>query len=270
MQAEIRSSDGVRLHHRESGDPHGRPVLLVAGFKASATSWRPQLPALEKAGHRVIAMDRRGHGRSEVGPAGSHDMDRHGADIGDAIAALGLQDATVVGQSMGGNAIWALLAAGRTSGIRDVVIVDQTPRMLNSDDWPYGFYGYDESNANTYFATGVPLPGRHSLASKGPVRVVRLLRGMDLRAAMAGFTAAELELLNDHARRDWRPAVAASPVPVLFVAGRESDFWPSEHAAASAALTPLGESVVIEKAGHATNIEQPRAFDDVLRGWLER
>jgi pimeloyl-ACP methyl ester carboxylesterase len=197
-------------------------------------------------------------------------MDRHGADIGDAIAALGLEDATVVGQSMGGNAIWALLAAGRTAGIRDVVIVDQTPKMLNSEDWPYGFYGYDESNADTYFATGVPLPGRHSLASKGPVRVVRLLRGTDLRAVMTGFTAAELELLNDHARRDWRPAVAASPVPVLFVAGRESDFWPCEHAAASAELTPLGESAVIEKAGHATNIEQPRAFDDVLRSWLER
>ena len=110
---EIRSSDGVRLNHLEYGDPNGRPVLLVAGFKAAATSWRPQLSALEKAGHRVIAFDRRGHGGSDVGPDGSHDMDRHGADVGDAIDALGLQDATLVGQSMGGNAIWALLASGR-------------------------------------------------------------------------------------------------------------------------------------------------------------
>ena len=55
--------------------------------------------------------------------------------------------------------------------------------MLNSEDWPYGFYGYDASNATTYFATGVPLPGRHSLASKGIVRVLRLLRGVDLLAA---------------------------------------------------------------------------------------
>lgn len=266
----IRSSDGVRLHHRESGDPGGRPVLLVAGFKAAAASWRPQLAALERAGHRVIAMDRRGHGGSEIGPDGSHDMDHHGADIGDVIDRLGLQDATVVGQSMGGNAIWALLAAGRRAGIRDVVIVDQTPKMLNSDDWPYGFYGYDASNADTYFATGVPLPGRHSLASKGLVRVVRLLRSVDLRAARGGFTAAELELLNDHARRDWRPTVAATPVPVLFVAGRESDLWPCEHAAAAASLTPMGESAVIEKAGHATNIEQPRAFDGVLGDWLRR
>lgn len=267
---EIRTADGVRLHHLESGDPRGRPVVLVAGFKAAATTWKPQLRALESAGHRVIALDRRGHGGSEVGPDGAHDMDHHGADIGDAIAALGLEDATVVGQSMGGNSIWALLAAGRTAGIRDVVIVDQTPRMLNADDWRYGFYDYDESNVDTLFASGVPDPHRHSLASKGPVRVARLLRSLDLKAMKAGFSPAELELLNDHATRDWRPTVAATPVPVLFVAGRESDFWPCEHAAASAALTPLGASIVIEKAGHATNIEQPRAFDGVLRNWLAR
>ena len=267
---QIESSDGARLHYLESGDPTGRPVLLVAGFKAPATSWKPQLGALEAAGHRVIALDRRGHGASEVGPDGAHTMDRHGADIGDAIAALGLESATVVGQSMGANAIWALLAAGRATGIRDVVTVDQTPKMLNSDDWTFGFYGYDASNADTYFATGIPDPGRHPIAAKGPVRIARLLKAMDLKAAKAGFTDAELELLNDHAKRDWRPAIAATTVPVLFVAGRESEFWPSEHAAAAASLTALGQSAVIEKAGHATNIEQPKAFNGGLLNWLAR
>ncbi|GAA1930054.1 alpha/beta hydrolase [Microbacterium aoyamense] len=264
------ASDGVRLNYLDSGDPAGRPVLLVAGFKAPATSWKPQLKALERAGHRVIALDRRGHGGSDVGPDGSHTMERHGADIADAIAALGVQDATVVGQSQGGNSIWALASAGRTGGIRDIVIVDQTPKMLNTADWPFGFYGYDESTADTLFAAGVPDPGRHSIASKGPVRIARLVAAMDLKAAKAGFTAAELELLNDHARRDWRPAIAAVTVPALFVAGRESDFWPCEHAAAAASLSPLAESAVIEKAGHATNIEQPKAFDDVLLRWLAR
>jgi len=197
-------------------------------------------------------------------------MERHGQDIGDAIRTLELEDATVIGQSMGGNSIWALLSQGGAAGIRDVVIIDQTPKMLNSDDWPNGFYDYDATNATTFFAERIPDPGRHSLASKGPVRVSRLLRGMDLKAATIPFSPAELELLNDHASRDWRPAIAASPVPVLFLAGRESDFWPSEHAAASAALSPLGSSVVIDNAGHATNIEQPKAVNDALLAWLAR
>jgi non-heme chloroperoxidase len=265
---QLTTSDGVPLNYLESGDPSGRPVLLVAGFKAAATTWKPQLAALEKAGYRVLALDRRGHGSSDIGPDGGHTMERHGADIGDAIASLGLRDATVVGQSMGGNSIWALLSQGGAEGIRDVVIIDQTPKMLNSDDWAYGFYDYDDSNATTLFATSIPDPGRHSLASKGPVRVARLLRVMDLKAAKIPFTPAELALLNDHASRDWRPAVAASPVPALFMAGAESDFWPSEHAAASAALSASASSVVIQKAGHATNIEQPKAVNDVLLSWL--
>lgn len=264
------SSDGVELHYLERGDPAGRPVLLVAGFKVAATTWKPQFAALEHAGYRVIALDRRGHGKSPVGPEGSHTMDRHGADIGDAIRALGLRETTVVGQSLGGNAIWALLAAGRTEGIRDLVIVDQTPKMLNTDDWPHGFYGYDESNVDTFFATEIPDPAVHALASKGPIRILRLLKHLDYRAQKAGFTRADLSLLHDHAKRDWRSVIAAASVPVLFVAGRESEFWPAAHAAASAALAPLGSSAVVEKAGHATNIEQPKAFNTGLLAYLGR
>ena len=74
------------------------------------------------------------------------------------------------------------------------------------------------------------------------MRIARLLKVMDLKAARAGFTPAELELLNDHAKRDWRAAIAAARVPVLFIAGRESEFWPCEHAAAAASLAPKGTS----------------------------
>jgi pimeloyl-ACP methyl ester carboxylesterase len=224
--------------------------------------------ALEKAGRRVIALDRRGHGSSGIGPDDGHTMTRHGADIGDAIRTLGLTEVTVVGQSMGGNAVWALLTAGGGEGIRDIVIVDQTPKMLNSEDWEYGFYDYDSSNADTLFATGIPDPRRYTVGSKGPVRIARLLKAIDVKAAKAGFTPAELALLNDHAKADWRPAIAGAKVPVLFIAGRESEFWPCEHAAASAALTPRGTSAVIENAGHAANIEQPKAFDELLGRFL--
>ena len=61
-----------------------------------------------------------------------------------------------------------------------------------------------------------------------------------------------------------------SLVPALFVAGRESEVWPCEHAAASAAWSERAQSTVIEKAGHATNIEQPKAFNEVLLEWLSR
>jgi non-heme chloroperoxidase len=265
------TSDGVRLDYVESGDPVGRPVVLVAGFKAAASSWLYQVPALVKAGFRVIAFDRRGHGTSEAPDHGAS-MQRHGADLRELLEHLALEGAALVGGSMGGNTIWSAIEQSGTARVAGIVIVDQTPRMLNGDGWDHGFYDYDDATRDTAFATGIPDPRRHPLTSKGLVRIVRLLRAL---AAARGrgsreFTAPELELLNDHAKADWRPVIATTDVPVLFVAGAESEFWPSTHAAAAAELAPRGSSLVIERDGHPANIEQPRAFNEALLAFLGR
>ncbi|GGI46500.1 pimeloyl-ACP methyl ester carboxylesterase [Agromyces flavus] len=267
---DITASDGTRLHYAETGDPAARPVVLIAGFKAAASSWRYQVKPLERAGHRVIAFDRRGHGASDPGER-EPTMERHGRDIHDLLEGLDLRDATLVGQSMGGNAIWALVDRFGTDRVRDLVIVDQTPCMLNHDDWPYGFYDYDASNVDTLFATGIHDPGRFPAKSKGLVRVARMLRALDLpKGGAPTYSDAELAPLADHAKRDWRPVVARADVPVLFVAGAESEVWPSGHADAAAALNPLAQAVVIERDGHAANIEQPAAFSRILLDWLAR
>jgi non-heme chloroperoxidase len=64
--------------------------------------------------------------------------------------------------------------------------------------------------------------------------------------------------------------IAATDVPVLFVAGADSEFWPSTHAAASAARAPRGSSAIIRHDGHAANIEQPRAFNEGVLRFLDR
>lgn len=264
------ADDGVRLWYRESGSPDGRPVVLIAGFRAAATSWRFQVPALERAGHRVLAFDRRGHGESEAGASG-HTMAQHGADLARLLDELDLREAVLVGGSMGGNTIWSSVGQGAAARTAGIVIVDQTPKMLNTPDWPHGFYGYDASTLGTYFVTGVPETGEHPMTQKGLVRIVRLMRAMDVLRGLGTrreLTPGELELLQDHARADWRDAVAATTVPVLFVAGAESEFWPATHAAAAAALAPIGLPTVLERAGHPANIEQPAAFDAALAAFI--
>ncbi|HKJ56260.1 MAG TPA: alpha/beta hydrolase [Nitriliruptoraceae bacterium] len=260
------TSDDVELNVIDKGSLRGRPVVFVAGFTAPATSWSPQVRAFEEADHRVLALDRRGHGNSPATEDG-HTMARHGADIHDLLEDWDLQDVSLVGASMGGNAIWAMVDQFGTDRVRDIVIVDQTPRMLNDDDWDHGFYGYDETNRDDLFAEGVPDPGVVSLTSKGPWRLARLLRALDLRRTVSGsLSEGELALLQDHARADWRDTISNVDVPVLFVAGRDSEFWPWEHAQAAAGLHELATWGVIDKCGHAANIEQPKAFNSgVLR-----
>jgi len=265
----ITTVDNVRLDFLEVGEPSGRPVVLIAGFKAPATSWSYQQPVLAQAGFRVLSFDRRGHGTSES-PTFGATMERHGQDLQELLDQLDLRDAVLVGGSQGGNTIWSTVSQFGTDRIGGIVIVDQTPSMLNRADWPFGFYDYTEDVADTHFAAGVPDPGRHPLRTKGIVRIGRIARTLARAGGKReqGFTETELALLGDHARADWRAAIAAAQVPTLFVAGRESEFWPAEHAAASAALAPQGTSIVLEHAGHATNIEQPKPFNAALLAFL--
>ncbi|WP_109210815.1 MULTISPECIES: alpha/beta hydrolase [Microbacterium] len=263
----IRADDGVRLEYTDHGDPAGRPVVLLAGFKAAATSWLYQVPALERAGYRVLTVDLRGHGGSER-PASGVDLARRGQDVRDFLDALDLRGAVLVGGSMGASTIWSYLSQEGSDRVAAVVSVDQTPKMMNTPDWPHGFYGYAPDNADTYFADGIPDTGRGTPMLRRGRRLIRLLRAM--KGAERKLTPGELSLLNDHARADWRAAIAGTDVPVLFVAGAESEFWPSSHAAAAAALAPRGESAMIARDGHAANIEQPQAFNAGLLAFLAR
>ena len=259
----ITTSDGVRLSYLEGGDPAGPTVVLIAGFRAPATSWYLQWDALRA--YRVLSLDRRSHGGSEDPPTG-HTMARHGEDLGDFLAALDLRDAVLVGGSMGASTIWSYLKAFGTDRVRAAVSVDQTPMMLNTDDWPYGFYGYDGANRDTYFGKGIPATGHKP--KRNAKTVVRMMKALGLspldmvRGVPLSPTA--LALLHDHAVADWRSVVSGCDKPVLLVAARDSDYWPCEHATVWAQRNPNVTATVIDQCGHAANIERPDEFNRIL------
>ena len=149
----FRTNDGVGLHYTDSGD--GRPVVLVHGYAAPATAWALTEDALLEAGYRVVAFDRRTEGESDA-PAFGQRMARHGRDLGELLEHLGLERPVLVGASIGGNVIWAYADQYGTAALGGVVIVDQTPKMINTPDWPYGFYGLEPANAGDIAALVLP------------------------------------------------------------------------------------------------------------------
>ena len=268
---DITTNDGVRLHYTDEGT--GAPVVLVAGFRAAATTWVYQTEYLLGQGYRVLGFDRRSHGKSEDPPHG-HRMARHGRDLADLLDAAGLtgnRDVVLVGGSMGASTIWAYVDQLGTADIRGIVTVDQTPKMSNEDEWTHGFYGYGADNLGTFFAAGPPDTGRGTPIAERGVRLERLMTALNLTPAdlvPRPLPATALALLRDHAVQDWRDVVARIDVPSLFVAGRESELWPCEHAPAAAATNPLARSLVIEDCGHAANVEQPDEFNAALGDFL--
>jgi non-heme chloroperoxidase len=262
----FRTTDDVTLAYTDEGE--GRPVVLVHGYTAPAASWVLTVDALLDAGYRAIAFDRRAHGESET-PAHGQRMARHGRDLGELLAHLDLEGAVVVGASMGGNTLWAYVDQFGPARLAGAVIVDQTPKMLNDHGWEHGFYGYEPTNAGTLFANGVQVPGGGRTVDRSGPAVLRLVERLGAPPAFRDPTAPEtLPLLADHALQDWRDVVRRFPLPLLMLAGRESQIWPCEHAEAAVAGSLRGRALVIEDAGHAITFDQPDRFNEVLLDFL--
>ncbi|HEY5848149.1 MAG TPA: alpha/beta fold hydrolase, partial [Microlunatus sp.] len=111
--ATFRTNDGVTLSYADTapaavggGGGDVRAVVLIHGYTAPAAAWVLVSDALLARGYRVIAFDRRSHGESET-PMHGQRMARHGRDLGELLDHLRLDHVTLVGSSMGGNAIWA-------------------------------------------------------------------------------------------------------------------------------------------------------------------
>ncbi|GIH97796.1 alpha/beta fold hydrolase [Planobispora siamensis] len=249
----ITSGDGVGLHYLDEGS--GPVTVLVHGYGAPAAGWAPQQSALVAAGQRVLAFDRRSHGESD-NPAYGQRMARHGADLAEFLDTLDVRDALLVGASMGANVIWAYIDLFGTGRVRGVVSVDQTPKMINTDDWVHGFYGLTPQNAGTFFDHGIPATGRGNPPYTEEVAA--------LVAAAPGPGPETRPLLRDHAFQDWRDVVARADVPILFLAGRDSQFWPCEHAAAAADLSPKATATVIDDCGHVVTADQPGRLSEEL------
>jgi pimeloyl-ACP methyl ester carboxylesterase len=251
--ASIRTSDGVELHLVDEGA--GPAVVLLAGYGAPAKSWTLQVEAL-RHDYRVIALDRRQHGRSDRPPHGQR-MSRHAADVHEVLDALSLDDALLVGSSMGANVALTYVDTFGCDRLRGLVLVDQTPKMINDGDWQLGFYGLTWQNADTWvrsFPEGVqafhtvPDDDLLAMTQDGPAFSID-----DSRA-----------LLRDHCYADWRDVLPRTTVPVTAMAGRHSPVWPWESSAWLADAAPQGELVVFEHSGHVPMLEEPDAFNAAL------
>lgn len=259
----ITTSDGVTLRYTDTGS--GPSVVLVAGYTAPAASWALQVDALTAAGFRAVSLDRRSHGLSDA-PAYGHRIARHGADLHDALSALDLGDVVLVGGSMGASTIWSYLDLFGTGGVRGVVSVDQTPKMINDEGWSYGFYGLTDENSGTFFAEGVPPTGRG--APVNTEAIGRLMARAGQESLPGNFRPETLPLLRDHAQQDWRDVVTRADVPILMVGARDSQLWPCEHAAASVEGNPNGRAVVLDDCGHPANLDQADRFNAELIAFL--
>jgi pimeloyl-ACP methyl ester carboxylesterase len=259
---EFLTDDGTSLAYIDEGS--GPAVILVAGYSAPAVSWKYQTKALNEAGFRTIAFDRRNHGWSAKTATGN-DLLTHGKDIAALIETLSIEKPVVIGQSMGAGAFFAYLSQFGDGNIKGFIDVDQTPKMINDDGWQYGMNGLREDNFDDFFSKELPRPNHRKPSLKVTTMLVKAL------ASTPKFDQeATRPLLLDHARSDWRQTIADAEIPMLFIAGRQSPMWPYGHAEASAAIAKNAEFKIIEDCGHTVTFEQPEESNRVIVEYVKK
>jgi non-heme chloroperoxidase len=134
----VTTNDGVQIFYRDWGAKSAQPIVFHHGWPLSSDDWEGQMLYFLGKGYRVIAHDRRGHGRSSQAVNG-HDMDHYAADVAALAAHLGLRNAIHIGHSTGGGEATRYVARfghGRVAGL--ILIGAVPPLMLKTSGNPGG------------------------------------------------------------------------------------------------------------------------------------
>ena len=264
------ADDGAQLFYKDWGSG-GTPVLLSHGWPLNADAWDAAARFLAEHGHRAIAHDRRGHGRSSQTWDGN-EMDTYADDLACLIVHLDLSDLTLVGHATGGGEIVHYLGRHGSARVAKLVLVSAVPPlMLRSDDNPEGlpievFDGIrageasDRSQLYRELADG-PFFGnnRNNDVSQG-VRDAFWLQGM-----ACGHRGA-YECIAAFSATDFRDDLAAVDVPTLVIHGDDDQIVPFDVGGRRSAAMIAGAALTVyENGAHGLpDTERDRLHADLL------
>ncbi|MEB3370543.1 alpha/beta fold hydrolase [Saccharopolyspora mangrovi] len=257
----LTTSDDVTIRYDDEGD--GRPVVLASGFSDQSPTWFFQRDALVNAGYRVIRFDHRLHGRSDA-PTHGQRMTRLGLDLGELVTALDLRDVVLVGHSMGVSVSLAYfsIAADVWDRVSAFVAIDQSPKIVNEQDWQWGVRGI--TDANVYDAAHFRFEWfNNGREPEEPEHVRKLLASVT--PTFEEFPMATVRrLLIDHFVADWRDVLPRIPVPTWVVTGRHSPFYELDGMCWFSETVQNGSLSVFEQSGHNPHLNEYQAFNAQL------
>ena len=274
---EVTANSGLlsstKVHVQDTGGS-GRPVVLLHGWPLSADAWKAQIPALRQAGHRVVAYDRRGFGRSDE-PRHGYDYDTLADDLDGVLTELALRDVTLVGFSMGGGEVARYITNHGEGRIHSVVFASAVPPyMLQGDDNPDGpltkeqaatmtaDLTHDRSSFFDQFTTQFfSVDGELKVSEEQRQEALALCHQSDQKAA--------LQCMKSFGTTDFRDDLPNVTVPTLVLHGDGDGTVPFEGSGARThRAIPHSELVVLADAPHGCNVSHADDWNAALIGFL--
>jgi non-heme chloroperoxidase len=228
----ITTRDGTEIFYKDWGPKNAQPIVFHHGWPLSADDWDNQLIFFFNEGHRVVAHDRRGHGRSSQTDSGN-DMDTYAADVEELVEHLDLRHAVHVGHSTGGGEVARYVARAKSGRVEKVVLIGAVPPiMLKSEANPGGLPidVFDELRKQTAtnraqfyldFASG-PFYGFNRT---GVQPIDGVIRNWWHQGMMGGIKA-HYDCIKAFSETDFTGDLKAIEVPVLLLHGDDDQVVP--------------------------------------------
>src|SRR5580698_7808698 len=226
----ITTKDGTQIYYKDWGK--GEPIVFSHGWPLSGDDWDTQMMFFLDHGYRVIAHDRRGHGRSSQ-PADGHDMDHYADDLRALTEHLNLKDAIHIGHSTGGGEIARYIGRHGENRVAKVVLISAVPPlMLKTPDNPGGlpkevFDGFQAQVANDRAQFYVDLPSGpfYGYNRPGAKKSQGVIENW-WRQGMMGSVKAHYDGIVAFSQTDFTPDLKDITVPMLVMHGDDDQIVP--------------------------------------------
>lgn len=237
--ATITTQDGTEIYYKDWGPKDAQPIMFHHGWPLSSDDWDTQMLFFLKHGYRVVAHDRRGHGRSAQ-VSGGHDMDHYAADAAAVVEHLDLRNTIHIGHSTGGGEATRYVARhGEPQGrvAKAVLVSAVPPLMLKTEANPEGlpnevFDGFRQELAGNraVFFLDVPSGPFYGFNRDGAQAQQGIVRNW-WRQAMMGSALAHSEGIKAFSETDQTEDLKAISVPTLVLHGEDDQIVPIVAAA---------------------------------------
>ncbi len=268
----ITTNDGTRIFYKDWGDKQAQPIVFHHGWPLSGDEWDSQMLFFLTEGYRVIAHDRRGHGRSSATDTGN-EMDTYAADVVALVGALDLKNAIHIGHSTGGGEVTRYVAHAEPGRVAKAVLIGAVPPvMVRSGGHPDGlppelFDSFRTSLAanRAEFYREIAAGPFYGFNREG-VRISQGLIDNWSRQGMMGDAKAQYDCITAFSETDFTDDLKAINVPVLVMHGRDDQVVPFDnHAPKAVELLKNGSLKAYEGLSHGMAATHPQIINaDVL------